>query len=262
MDRSLLLNLDRIDPSKRMEEEKLWKSFDKAKPEILGGIFDVLSKAMKIYKKTELACLPRMADFARWGYAITEALGIKGKQFLKAYQSNIDRQNEEVIENSTLAQSVFMLLEDESEWNGTIAEAWKELHEKVNPDGNKSFLRNDYSFPKTPRTLRKYLERIKTNLLDYGISFHKGKRTEKGQEIYFLKDCNFNAFASFASGSHKNNGFGTEANMKEMKKTELSSSSNSLKTNAPEDNEPNEPKNSAAQKEDKKMIVEGELDEA
>ena len=261
MDRSLLLHLDRIDPSKRMEEEKLWKNFDKAKPEILGGILDVLSKAMKIYKQTELANLPRMADFARWGYAITEALGRDGSEFLKDYQSNIDRQNEEVIQNNTLAQSVFMLLKDKDEWDGTIKEAWEELHEQVNPDGDKSFLKHDYSFPKTPRTLRKHLERIKTNLLDYGISFHLGERTERGYEIFFCKNSNFNSFSTFASKINKNNEFNPEANMNEMNKAEFSSSDNALKTSADEGHEQNEPKKPNTQKEDKKITLEGELDE-
>ncbi len=262
MDRSLLLHLDRIDPSKRMEEEKLWKNFERAKAEILGGMLDVLSKAMKIYRQTDLANLPRMADFARWGYAITEALGMDGSEFLKAYQSNIDRQNEEVIQNNTLAQAVFLLLEDMAEWDGTIKDAWEELHEQVNPDGDKSFLKHDYSFPKTPRTLRKHLERIKTNLLDYGISFHLGERTERGYVIFFCKNSNFNSFSTFTSKVNKSNEFNPEANMNEMNKAEFSSSNNSLKTSDSEDNEQNELKSGYSKKEDKKIIIEGELDEA
>ncbi len=75
MDRSILLHLERIDPIKRKDEEKLWKDFEEVKPEILGGIFDVISKAMSIYPSVKLSLLPRMADFGKWGYAIAEALG-------------------------------------------------------------------------------------------------------------------------------------------------------------------------------------------
>ena len=49
--------------------------FEADKPSILGGIFDVLVKAMNIYPTVSLQSFPRMADFAQWGYAIGEALG-------------------------------------------------------------------------------------------------------------------------------------------------------------------------------------------
>ena len=38
---------------------------------------------MKIFDSVELERLPRMADFAKWGYAIGEALGGHGNQFLR-----------------------------------------------------------------------------------------------------------------------------------------------------------------------------------
>lgn len=41
-----------------------------------------MSKAMKIYPDVKLDKMPRMADFAHWGYAIGEALGNLGQVFL------------------------------------------------------------------------------------------------------------------------------------------------------------------------------------
>ena len=67
MDRTILLHLDRIDSSSRKEEIELWKDFEKARPEIVGGIFDALVLAMKYYPDAKLPRLPRMADFARFG---------------------------------------------------------------------------------------------------------------------------------------------------------------------------------------------------
>ncbi len=67
LDRSILLHLERIDSRTRLEESDIWRSFDEAKPKILGGIFDALSRAMAIYPTVNFPCLPRMADFARWG---------------------------------------------------------------------------------------------------------------------------------------------------------------------------------------------------
>ena len=166
MDRSILLHLNRITPEKRKEEVALWSSFDKALPGILGGIFDAISTAMAIYPKVRIDGLPRMADFAKWGYAIAEALGVRGERFLKAYHHNISQQNEEVIQGSTLAQAVLSLIEDEPRFEGTVKEAFRKLKENA---GN--FPTTDNSFPKAPNKLKNALEKIRPNLTNCGITY-------------------------------------------------------------------------------------------
>jgi len=49
----------------------------------------------------------RMADFAAWGYAISEAMGYKGEKFLEIYNRNLNSQNEEVLTNSLVALAVY-----------------------------------------------------------------------------------------------------------------------------------------------------------
>ena len=88
MDRAIMIELSRIDEESRKEITEIRYEFEKDLPYILGGIFDVLSKAMSIYPTLCLERLPRMADFARWGYAVAEALGGLGQAFLDEYQKN------------------------------------------------------------------------------------------------------------------------------------------------------------------------------
>jgi hypothetical protein len=190
MDRSILLHLERIDPAKRIEEDRLWRDFEEAKPHILGGIFDILVKAVKIYPQIKLDRLPRMADFTRWGYAISKALGMSGDKFLEAYQRNIAKQNEEVIQSSTLAQAIIKLMEEREEWEKTVKEAWEELN------GIITHSPTDGTFPKAPNQLRRHLERIEPNLMDVGITFKIGHRTREGYLIKFQKVCNLGSFDS------------------------------------------------------------------
>lgn len=179
MDRSILLHLERIDPSKRKEERELWAEFEKYKAGILGGIFTTLSRAMAVYPNIQPKSLPRMADFAKWGYAITRALGRNPEEFISAYDANIKRQNEEVISNNTLALAVLQLLADKDEWQGTIKQAYQKLFELADPK------KTDNTFPKSERSLKKRLNLIKTNLTDKGISFTIGERTSEGIPIAF-----------------------------------------------------------------------------
>ena len=183
MDRSILLNLDRIDPTRRIEEAVLWQKFEEERPHILGGIFDILAKAVAIYPEVKPVCLHRMADFTRWGFAIAEALGGLGEKFLIAYGGNIEAQNEEVIQGNTLAQSVLTFMDDKGKWEGYIKEAFTKLQEIGNPS------KYDKTFPGDAKNLRRHLERIKTTLSEYGISFTIGKRSGPGIPISFLRDC-------------------------------------------------------------------------
>jgi hypothetical protein len=193
MDRSILLHLERIEPSARIEEAELWNGFEKERPSIFGGILDTLSKAMLIYPEVKLRNLPRMADFMRWGYAITRALGEDGEAFLHAYQGNIEKQNEEVIQNNTLAQAVIALMSDKDDWEGTIKVAWVTLYSHVQPN------KLDTTFPRTERSLRRHLERIKTNLIDAGIKFQIGTRTYEGIPITFQKVSDLSSLSTHSS---------------------------------------------------------------
>jgi hypothetical protein len=50
--------------------DELWESFKQLKPQILGGILDVLVGALRELPSVRLTNLGRMADFARFGKAI------------------------------------------------------------------------------------------------------------------------------------------------------------------------------------------------
>jgi hypothetical protein len=160
----------------------LWQEFEKHLPQILGGIFDTLSKAMAIYPNVKLPRLHRMADFTRWGYAIAKALGERGDEFLQIYKENIELQNEEVVQGNTLAEAVLSFMANRHNYEGHIKDLFTELKKAANP------AREDDTFPKGARFLRGHLERIKHTLMEYKIEFSIGKkRTSDGTPISLKK---------------------------------------------------------------------------
>jgi hypothetical protein len=231
MDRSILLTLERINKSKRMEEKRLWENFEKVKAEILGGFFDVLSKAMGIYEEVTIENNERMADFTRWGFAIAEALGGRGEEFLNAYKENIEQQNEEVIQGSTLAQAVLTFMDGKTVWEGSVGDALTELHKIANPEDDRAFLRNDTTFPKVAKNLRKYLETIETNLKDKGITFKIGNKEKSGVPIIFHNHENGESLGSLASQHHKNNVLEGDERVTQTNEIDFESPANQLKNN-------------------------------
>jgi hypothetical protein len=79
LDRCLLLEVKDIHEIDRKTEEQIFQEFHKDKQMILVSIFDTLSKAISIYPSIKLDRLFRLADYMKWGYAITEALVIPGR---------------------------------------------------------------------------------------------------------------------------------------------------------------------------------------
>lgn len=129
LDRAMLVTHERIPNHLRREEEELWPEFEKALPDILGGAFDILAKAIAIRPMIHLATKPRMADFAALGFAIAEAAGWGGSNFLAAYDRNVAQQHEEAVSSSVVAQAVVTFMERQENWQGPASQLKPALDE-------------------------------------------------------------------------------------------------------------------------------------
>lgn len=199
LERSILLELERMPESRRLQEKELWNQFEEERPNILGGIFDVLSKAIGIKTTINIQKLPRMADFAVWGCAIAEALGNTQEQFLNAYYANIKGQNEEVLGESLVATAVRKFIDDNPEWEGTPSQLLEELTEianllGINPD-------KEREWPKAANILSRRLNELKANLAEDGIQVRRGEKQK--QRIIILQKHSENIAAIVESSQDK-----------------------------------------------------------
>lgn len=183
LERSILLELERISDSERKLEEELFEEFERERPNILGGIFNAISKALQIKPSIKLTALPRMADFTVWGCAIAEALGYSQDDFLNAYYSNIKNQNEEVLSSSPVAQVTISLMEKRSELIGTASELLKEFNEEA--EKLKINIR-ERGWPKAANAFSRELNKLKNNMISCGIKIWSTK--SKTKIIHIQKD--------------------------------------------------------------------------
>lgn len=186
LDRCIILELGRIPKDRRKREKTLKTEFQKALPYIVGGVFDTLSRAMRLYPKAEekLTELPRMADFTTWGYAIAEALGGRGQEFLNAYFENIKFQNEQVIESDPVAACLCRFMDSQNEWEGRPGELLAELEEIAEILSIKT---GQKYWPQQPNTLTRRLNKLKVNLAEVGIEVITGIKTEKNNLLRVSK---------------------------------------------------------------------------
>jgi hypothetical protein len=184
LDRSILFELSRIPEEERKEYSVVWKEFEADIPYILGGIFNVLSKAVQIHPTVKLEKLSRMADFQRWGYAIAEAIEIGlGETFIKEYAENQEMQNTEAIKADPVATLIIEFMRNRSEWEDRVAKLFDELV-KIAPEHGIEISKN--SFPSQPNVLSRRLTGIKSNLESVGITFNK-REVSRGTVIKIEK---------------------------------------------------------------------------
>jgi predicted RNA-binding protein with TRAM domain len=166
LDRSILIELMRIPRDKGKLESQILSEFEELKPKVLGCILDVLVRALQIKANLQLNDLPRMADFALWGEAISEAMGNKPLVFLNAYYESIGLQNIEAIESHPLAHAItkyFEVYGESQELKGSpmdileVLEVFAEKY-KINTDSK--------LWPKSPNALSRRLNQIRSNLLE------------------------------------------------------------------------------------------------
>lgn len=199
LDRSILIELERIAPNQRISEKDFWEAFDDNKPQLLGAIFDVLVKALSIYPTIQLDEVPRMADFTHIGCAIAEAAGYTRQAFLDAYQHNIDRQNEEAIEASPVAKAVIALMKDYEKWESPPAE----LLFKLNHDYDKLSLSSSPLWPKSPEWMTRRLKEVEVNLANVGIHVDEAKSSD-GRVLILTKDPDVPDFDSVEEATGDN----------------------------------------------------------
>ncbi len=168
LDRSVLLELDRIPADERKDENDIWKEFEADKPKILGAIFTTLSKAMSIYDNVKLDRMGRMADFTKWGYAIAEAAGIGGEKFLDSYINNQSRANVEAVESNPVAAAVIKLMAGTPKWDGTVTNLLRELNKIAI---NENINTRSKLWATESNVLSRRLKEVKSNLELIGIHY-------------------------------------------------------------------------------------------
>jgi hypothetical protein len=129
LDRSIMLLCEMMDNSQRVEESKLQALLEESTPRILGGTLNTLVKALNLVHSVKLDKLYRMADFTRYGCAITEALGLAPKVFLEAYEENVRSQSEETLKASVPATVLMSYMDGlpEGLWRGSPEVLYNEL---------------------------------------------------------------------------------------------------------------------------------------
>lgn len=129
LDRVVTVFCHRLSDSERRTETEIINEFQAILPYLLYRALKILAKAVGIYKELNLEKLPRMADFAKWGYAIAEALQYGGDRFLEVYKRNQEELLDMLVEEDSSLSVLIDYMKTRSKFKGSMTELQVQLTE-------------------------------------------------------------------------------------------------------------------------------------
>jgi hypothetical protein len=142
-----------------------------------------VSNALRLLPEVELSPLPRMADFAVFGEAVSRAMGNTAGMFADVYRDTRQVANKAAVEGSPVAVAVVALMKDrELPWTGTATELLKELTDLV---GDKVSISK--AWPKDPTRMGGALKRAAPLLRATENIDVDGARDKKSRSILIAK---------------------------------------------------------------------------
>jgi hypothetical protein len=163
LDRSILIELNRLEKKDRKKETKLKKEFEEDLPFILGHLLDVMVAVIS-RRNEEFNEYTRLADWFGLARIAAEELGVLD-DFLNAFTRNEKEQHIEVVESHIESQILMQFLEGKESWDGTPTEFYENLTDIAEEQKLKR------NWPKSPGSLVKKLKKLSHNLQEMGINF-------------------------------------------------------------------------------------------
>lgn len=173
VDRSLIINLDRILEQNRKEKAVIEAKRDSLLPKVRGYLIGIVSDALR-NGPNEAAGLPRLADFAKWADACTYAMGYQKGRFMELYTQAARDSAMEAVKSDPVIDALLTLLDGQNDWEGSASDLFRKLGECAGQNVKSA------SWPKDSARLSDFLNgKLKHGLLFLGWNVGKVKSNGK-----------------------------------------------------------------------------------
>src|SRR5215204_4079334 len=173
LDRSLVVELERIPDGDRKTEEQIWELFAREHPHLLGVLFDTLSKAIALKPSLKLSRRPRLADWGEYAAAVYEVMGWGSETFLKDWDEVVKVQNQATLDGSPVAQAIIKFMQDKEEYTAASSKLHSKL--KVTAAQLGVDIERDKAWPKSARWLWRRIKEVLPLLVTTGIEAERAE---------------------------------------------------------------------------------------
>ena len=194
LERSIVIDLNRITSEDRESESDLANGFDRYHGDILGGLLNITVAALQHRGTTECPKYTRMTEFAHLGEGVQEYLKYESGSVESRMAAGVDTANEIVIESSPVASTLRSWISDEKAWQGSASD----LLNILKSHAKKSELAG--TLPKTANSLSCELKKCESALFQSGIEIVTNRtKSNRTISICFHSPCNKRAKRSSPS---------------------------------------------------------------
>jgi hypothetical protein len=183
-DRTLPIELERIDTRERFAEDDFWLQFSLDHPRLLGAVFSALSGALASRHNVELAKRPRLADWGLYAAALYESQGWGVQQFMEDWQGVEETQQQGTLDGSIVAQAIIIYMKDKDFVEKPPGKLHTLLETFCENDLN---LKSDRGWPKTGQTLWRRIREVSPLLEAHGIRASRSASNKAGKPIILDK---------------------------------------------------------------------------
>lgn len=180
LQRTIFLSAKSIAVNERKLEKDFWDNFQKDLPYILGAIFDIASEVLRDIDKVQLRIFNRLADFNKYGYAISEAICVGySKKFMKAMEKNKQKQLWCICEKMPQIRLLVDFMENKNKWEGLMSDFLTELEDYVNnhpEDTSEKDIPSNIALPKI-------CKKFESDLLSLGLEIKISRTTKENKSF-------------------------------------------------------------------------------
>jgi len=184
-DRTLPIELERLDKRKRLAEDDFWMQFSLKHPELLGAVFDALAGALKERHTVKLSERPRLADWGLYAAALYKSQGWGVEMFVEDWERVEETQQQGTLDGSIVAQAIILYMKDKDRVEKSAAKLHADIQKDVEDDLD---LISDKTWPKTGRTLWKRIREVTPLLEAHGIRAYRSSSNKLGRPIVLDTD--------------------------------------------------------------------------
>ena len=182
LDRSIIIELQRIPETEYQPEEIIYDNFENDKSKILGCIFQLVQSAKRIRPSIELKQVKRLADFTYWLASVAQAFGITQEQLFEILDRKEEAMMIEIVEANIVVSVLMKFMSNKCEYVGSVAELLRDLETFIY---ERNIRITNLKWPGSASVLSTRLSEAKSNLEYMGIYYYiKNAGSAKRITIY------------------------------------------------------------------------------
>lgn len=182
LDRSILLNLERLSERHIRTEAELDQAFENDLPAILGCCFQLTAIACIDNKPVKTGKKTRMADFFDMAVKVGRALGNQDEDIASILWENQKKINYETLDENVIAQCLLQIIERHPSYSNSVSGLLGDIKSVAESNNISAQL-----LPKQPNILSRRLNEIKSNLEQEYRIFYKIVNAGEHKEIRIHK---------------------------------------------------------------------------